>query len=222
MQVRGLRCRLPCRVPDASSALPTMCAQRTTQEAGVILEEARPSREPWWWDAGLLWAGHLRRFTESRAWAHCTNEVHVLLYPLRTRFCAPSVEVLHENRGTEAFLFFLHSLSPERDGHRDNNSVPEEQRLHNDTNLPFPFIYQMTARANRQIQAKYAHTLAHKHTPTDRCKIMHFLADSQSKSDDSNQFLDTNRASNPLMVQWKWALQDGSLAPLFGFHPHCS
>lgn len=38
---------------------------------------------------------------------------------------------------------------------------------------------------------------------------MHFLADSQSKSDDSNQFLDTKRDSNPLMVRWKWALQDG-------------
>lgn len=152
--------------------------------------------------------------------AHCTNEVQVLLYPRRTRYRGPSVEVLCENRETEEFLFFfLHSPSPERDGHIDNNSAPEEQRLHNDTNLPFPFIYQMTARANRQIQAKYAHTLAHKHTLTDRCKIMHFLADSQSKSDDSNQFLDTKRASNPLMVWWKWRLQDGSLAAPFGFPP---
>lgn len=105
-----------------------------------------------------------------------------------------------ETEKQRSFFFFFCSPSPERDGHRDNNSAPEEQRLHNDTNLPFPFIYQMTARANRQIQAKYARTLAHKHTLTDRCKIMHFLADSQSKSDDSNQFLDTNRASNPLMV----------------------
>lgn len=217
--MRGLWSRLPRRVPDASPAVPTMRTQRTAQEAGVILEEARPSRQPWWRGARLLRAGHLRRLFWELCRAHCTNEVQVLLYPRRTRYRGPSVEVLCENRETEEFLFFLHSPSPERDGHRDNNSAPEEQRLHNDTNLPFPFIYQMTARANRQIQANYAHTLAHKHTLTDRCKIMHFLADSQSKSDDSNQFLDTKRASNPLMVWWKWALQDGSLAAPFGFPP---
>lgn len=106
VQVRGLWCRLPCRVSDASPALPAMRAQRTAQEAGVILEETRPSRQPWWRGAGLLWAGHLRRFTASGAWAHCTNEVQVLLYPLRTRFRALSVEVLRANWGTEAFLFF--------------------------------------------------------------------------------------------------------------------
>lgn len=38
--------------------------------------------------------------------AHCTNEVQVLLYPRRTRYRGPSVEVLCESRETEEFLFF--------------------------------------------------------------------------------------------------------------------
>lgn len=213
---------MPSAVCEPSRAL-DVCAENYTRSRrrsgrGTALTTARMMRcwtasswtpEPVYWEL---------------CWAHCTNEVQVLPYLTRTRFRAPSVGSAPwkpRNRGVFV-LFFLPSPSPERDGHRDNNPAPEEQRLHNDTNLPFPFIYQITARANRQIQAKYAHTLAHKHTLTDRCKIMHFLADSQSKSDDSNQFLDTNRASNPLMVQWKWTLQEVSLASPFRFPPRRS
>lgn len=54
-------------------------------------------------------------------------------------------------------LSFHLSSSHLRDrGHADNTSVPEEERFHNDTNLPSPFIYQMTVGATGECRTEWS------------------------------------------------------------------
>lgn len=159
-----------------------------------------------------LWTAELHKR------AHRTIKVPLCAYPRRT-LQSPGGSAQCLKTETQQCFCFLLSLSPEWE--MDAETIIQLRKSRGFIMIP---IYPSLSSSKWQPGPtdKYRQsTLAHSHINTlaDRRKIMHFLADSQSESDDSNQFLDTNRASNPLMVLRKWTLRDGRLAVAFGFLP---